>query len=87
MPLMQMPVAGFRDLISMALELDRMRMIPNLSYKLDRIIDFGLFVVMAIREAIKENVLHASVPHAPYVSTAKGVQCHPSSEHLTSYLE
>ena len=46
------------------------RMIPSLPYKLDRIIDFGLFVVMAIREAIKENVLHASVPHAPYVSTA-----------------
>ena len=45
-------------------------MIPSLPYKLDRIIDFGLFVVMAIREAIKENVLHASAPHAPYVSTA-----------------
>ena len=43
---------------------------------------------MAIREAIQENVLHASAPHAPYVSTARGVQHHhPSSEHLTSYLE
>ena len=47
------------------------RMIPSLPYKLDRIIDFGLFVVMVIREAIKENVLHASAPlAAPYVSTA-----------------
>ena len=27
-------------------------------------------IMMAIREAIKENVLHASAPHAPYVSTA-----------------
>ena len=68
----------------MALALDRMRMIPSLPYKLDRIIDIGLFVVMAIWEAIKENVLHASAPHAPYVSI---VQRHPSSEHLTSYLE
>ena len=71
----------------MALVLDQARMIPSLPYKLDRIIDFGLFVVMAIREAIKENVLHASAPHAPYVSIAKGVQRHPSSEHLISYLE
>ena len=39
---------------------------------LDRIIAFGLFVMMATREAIKEKVLHASAPHAPYVSTAKG---------------
>ena len=45
----------------MALALDRM--IPSLPYKLDRIINFGLFVVRAIREAIKENVLHASAPH------------------------
>ena len=74
----QSPVAGIRDLINMALALDQARMIPSLPYKLDRIIDFGLFVVMAIQEAIKENVLHASAPHAPYVSTAKGVQRHPS---------
>ena len=53
-PEKQSPVAGFRDLISMALALDRTRMIPSLPYKLDRIIDFGLFVVMAIREAIKD---------------------------------
>ena len=71
----------------MALALDRTRMIPSLPYKLDRIIDFGLFVVMAIREAIKENVLHASAPHALYDSTVKGVHSHPSSEHLASYLE
>ena len=71
----------------MALALDRTRMIPSLPYKLDRIIDFGLFVVMAIREAIKENVLHASAPHALYDSMAKRVHCHPSSEHLASYLE
>ena len=49
-------------------------MIPSLPYKLDRIINFGLFIVMAIREVIKENVLNASAPHAPYNSTAKGVQ-------------
>ena len=71
----------------MALALDRVRMIPSLPYKLDRIIDFGLFVLMAIREAIKENVLHASAPHAPYVSIAKGVPRHPRSEHLIAYLE
>ena len=69
----------------MALALDRTRMIPSLLYRVDRIIDFDLFVMMAIREAIKEKVLRASVPHAPYVSTARGVQRHPSSEHLTSY--
>ena len=71
----------------MALALDRTRMIPSLPYKLNRIIDFGLFIVMQIREAIKENVLHASAPHAPYNSTAKGAHRHPSSEHLASYLE
>ena len=42
--------------------------------------------MMATREATKENVLHASAPHAPYVSTAKGVQHQLSSEHLTSYF-
>ena len=71
----------------MALALDRTRMIPSLPYKLDRIIDFDLFVMMTTREAIKENVLHASAPHAPYVSMAKGVHRHPGSEHLTSYFE
>ena len=71
----------------MALALDRTRMVSSLPYKLDRMMDFGLLVIMAIREAIKENVLHASAPHAPYVSMAKGVQHHPSSEHLASYLE
>ena len=34
----------------MALALDQARMIPSLPYKLDRIINFGLFVVMAIRD-------------------------------------
>ena len=76
-PEKQSPVASIRDLINMALALDWAGMIPSLPYKLDRSIDFGLFVVMAIREAIKENVLHASAPHAPYVSTAKGAQRHP----------
>ena len=71
----------------MALALDLTRMIPSLPYKLDRIIDLDLFVMMATREAIKETVLHASAPHAPYVSTAKGVHHHPRSEHLTSYFE
>ena len=71
----------------MALALYLTRMILILPYKLDRIIDFDLLVMMATREAIKEKVLHASAPHAPYVSTAKGVHRHPSSEHLTSYFE
>ena len=44
-------------------------------------------IIISTREAIKEKVLHASAPHAPYVSTAKGVQRHLSSEHLASYLE
>ena len=71
----------------MALALAWTKMIPSLPYKVDRIIDFDLFVMMAVREAIKEKVSQASVPHAPYASTAKGVQRHPSSEHLESYLE
>ena len=71
----------------MALALDWTRMMPSLPYKLDRIMDLGLLVFMAIWEAIKEKVLHASAPQAPYVSTAKGVQRHPNSEHLASYLE
>ena len=66
----------------MALALDRTRMIPSLLHRVDRIIDFDLFVMMAIREAIKEKVSRASVPHAPYVSTAREVQRHPSSEHI-----
>ena len=41
----------------MALALDQVRMIPSLPYKLDKIIDFGLFVMMAIWEAIKELIL------------------------------
>ena len=81
------PAAGIRDLNIMALALDLTRGILSLPYKLDRIMDFDLFVMMATREAIKEKVLHASAPHAPYVSTAKGVHRHPSSEHLASYLE
>ena len=51
----------------MAMALDLTRRILSLPYKLDRIIDFDLFVMIATREAIKENVLHASAPHAPYV--------------------
>ena len=62
-------------------------MIPSLLYRVDRIIDFDLFVMMAIRDTIKEKVSRASVNQAPYVFTARGVQRHPSSEHLTSYLE
>ena len=58
-------------------------MIASLPYKLDRIMDLGLLVIMATWEAMKEKVLHASAPQAPYVSTAKGVHRHPSSEHLT----
>ena len=57
--------AGIRDLSIMALALDLTRMILSLPYKLDSIIDFDLLVMMATREAIKEKVLHASVPHAP----------------------
>ena len=49
----------------MALAFDLIRMILSLPYKLDRIIDFDLLVMMATREAIKEKVLHASAPHAP----------------------
>ena len=48
----------------MALALDLTRMILSLPYKLERIIDFDLLVMMAIREAIKEKVLHTSAPHA-----------------------
>ena len=76
----QPPVVGIRNLITMG-------MIPSLPYRLDRIMDFALFVMMAIREAIKENALHASAPQALYVSTANGMQRHPSSEHLARYLE
>ena len=71
----------------MALALDLTRMILSLPYKLDRIIDLDLLVMMATREAIKEKVLHASAPPALYISTAKGVHHHPNSEHVTSYLE
>ena len=84
---MPSPVTGTGDLIKMALALAGTKMMPSLPYKVDRIVDFDLFVMMAVREAIKEKVSQASVPHAPYVSTAKGVQRHPSSEHLESYLE
>ena len=66
----------------MALALDQTRMMTSLPYKLDRIMDFGMLVIMATLKAIKEKVLHASAPHAPYVSMAKGVQHHLSSEHL-----
>ena len=79
--------AGIRDVNIMALALDQTRMMPSFPYKLDKIMDLGLFVMMATWEAIKENVFHASAPHAPYVSMAKGVHLHPSSEHLTSYFE
>ena len=53
----------------MTLALDLTRMIPSLPYKLDRIMDIGLYIIMATLKAIKENVVHASAPHAPYVST------------------
>jgi hypothetical protein len=38
--------------------------------------------VMAMQDARREKV--ASLPQLPYVSTAGGIQTHPSSEHLGS---
>ena len=84
---LQLPASGI-NIMALALDLTRRILsLPYNLYKLDRITDFDLFVMMATLEAIKEKVLHASAPHAPYVSTAKGVHRHPSSEHLASYLE
>ena len=59
------PAAGIRDLSIVALAFDLTRMILSLPYKLDRIVDFHLSVMMATREAIKDKMLHASAPHAP----------------------
>ena len=73
----------------MALAFDRTRMTPSLPYRLDKIMDLGLFVRMATRDKCVArqpwiNVLHASAPHALHVSMATGRQCHQSSEHLAS---
>ena len=69
--------------MAMALDLIMTRRILSLPYKLDRIIDFDFFGIMGSN---KENVLHASAPHVLYVSTAKGVHRHLSSEHLACII-
>ena len=35
--------------------------------------------------AMQEKALHASSTQAPYVSTASGMHCQPSSEHFVSF--
>ena len=35
--------------------------------------------------AMQEKALRASSPQAPYVSTASGMHCQPSSEHFVSF--
>ena len=68
----------------MALAFDQMRMIPSLPYKLDKITEISFFVRMVTRDAIDKNVLHASAIHYPYISSARGVQCHPRSKYTSS---
>ena len=44
------------------------------------------FVSMALCMAMQEKALHASSPQTPYVSTASGMHCQPSSEHLCHFV-
>ena len=42
---------------------------------------------MALCMAMQEKALHASSPQAPYVSTASGMHCEPSSEHFGHFVD
>ena len=46
--------------------------------------DLGLLNLVASLEASWDNTFLTSEPQHPYVSTAKGVQTQPSSEHFAS---
>ena len=57
----------------------------SLPYRSPKTWDLLQFVRMASRMAMQEKALHASSPQAPYVSTASGMHCQPSSEHFVSF--
>ena len=57
----------------------------SLPYRFPKTWDLLQFVRMALRMAMQEKALHASLPQAPYVSTASGMHCQPSSEHFVSF--
>ena len=57
----------------------------SLPYRSPKAWDLLQFVRMALRMAMQEKALHASSPQAPYVSTAYGMHCQPSSEHFVSF--
>ena len=68
----------------MALALTKLRFsLPN---KAARISALALLELVARREARSENYSIASVPQAPYASTTMGMQTHPSSLHLASFV-
>ena len=54
-------------------------------YRSTKAWDLLQFVRMASRIAMQEKAMHASSPQAPYVSTASGMHCQPSSEHFVSF--
>ena len=57
----------------------------SLPYRSPNTWDLLQFVSMASSMAMQEKALHASSPQAPYVSTASGMQCQPSSGHFVSF--
>ena len=56
----------------------------SLPYSVEVACDLEQFSLVARREARRERCKRASAPQQSYVSTAKGMQDQPSSEHLTS---
>ena len=56
-------------------------------YKLETTLDLGVLDLVARCELSLEKAWTASLPQAPYDSTTRGMQVHPSSEHLASLAE
>ena len=54
-------------------------------YRLEITCDFGELLLVARCDASLENTLMASLPHAPYDSTIKGMHTHPSSKHFAPF--
>ena len=77
--------ATCKDLARIALAFALTSTMLSLPYSSPKTWDLLQFVRMASRMAMQEKALHASSPQAPYVSTASGMHCQPSSEHFVSF--
>ena len=74
----------------MALALDRTRIIPSLPYKLDKIMDFGLFVMMATQlgsEHLQGGIANCCTQSHSHIDSGKyvgrSIRKHPEAYYDT----